>query len=135
MSYDIERAGWVWIDVRDPDKLDRSKEYRIEVGREYWTLRYRGLNEWFCSRRLGDAELEANSLIEAGCHVYVKREPERWTGIGHVSYQGGRLTISELDGIPQEALQRGYVVVTLVEAPEISEQERQDKDSDLVMSW
>ncbi|HSI72357.1 MAG TPA: hypothetical protein VK934_04210 [Fimbriimonas sp.] len=113
MSDHNEVADFIWIDERDPSKLDRSKQYKIEIGREYWNLRYAGLNEWICSREDGD-DVVANTLIQAGCPVYVRREPLRWEGQGIVVLSQGELLIEGLnESIPPALLNRPIKIVLL----------------------
>jgi hypothetical protein len=136
MSQEIERAGWVWVDIRDPNKLDRTKVYKIEVGREYWNLRYGGLNEWFCFRKVGEPELLANNLIEAGCPVYTRREPLKWESTARVATIGGQVVLEELQGQVPDALKDGYVRVILIEAPDLGvRHEEEDRLTDRLMKW
>lgn len=119
MSYEVAHGGWDWVDVTEPNELDRSKIYRIEVGRQLWHLKYRGLNEWFCYRNAGDSELPANEMIEAGCHVYVKRDPIRFEGLCRVSKVNGEIVLSGLEGPLPDALFDSLVNVVLVENTEV----------------
>jgi hypothetical protein len=122
MSDHNEVADYLWIDERDPAQLDRSKQYKIEIGREYWSLRYAGLNEWVCSRGEGD-ELVANALIQAGCPVYVRREPVRWEGSGLIVLSQGEFLLEGMSGpIPKALIDRPVRITILEDTTESSVQ-------------
>jgi hypothetical protein len=117
----LEQIGWIWIDVNSAEHLDKGQTYRIGIGNEHWNLRYGGLHEWFCSKVVGEHEVPANALIEAGCPIFMRRQPVRWEGIAKLRYEGNRLILSDLDGptIPSE-LDRMVISVKLSEVFEDS---------------
>jgi hypothetical protein len=98
MDQQIEQQGWIWIDVSDPDQLEKGRTYRIGVGHEHWHLRYGGLHEWFASKIPGEHEIPANALIEAGCPIFMRRQPVSWEGAAHMKYQGDHIVLSDFEG-------------------------------------